>query len=92
LSEVARDPAGVERHEGEKTAKPGETRCWHARSLIDDDRRPAHRGDAWVGTPHVEFVTCTANPTVSGAQIHPSRCPGVFMDQSAKPVVAVELI
>ena len=29
---------------------------------------------------------------VSGAQIHPSRCPGVFVDQSAEPVAAVELI
>jgi hypothetical protein len=29
---------------------------------------------------------------VSGAQIHPSRCSGVFVDQSAKPVAAVALI
>jgi RimJ/RimL family protein N-acetyltransferase len=29
---------------------------------------------------------------VSGAQTHASRCPGVFVDQSAKPVAAVELI
>jgi 2-alkyl-3-oxoalkanoate reductase len=29
---------------------------------------------------------------LSGAQTHASRCPGVFVDQSAKPVAAVELI
>jgi quinol monooxygenase YgiN len=33
-----------------------------------------------------------AESGVSGAQIRPSRCPGVFVDQSAKPVAAVELI
>jgi len=36
LSEVARDPADVERHEGKKTAQGGETHCWHVRSLVDD--------------------------------------------------------
>jgi hypothetical protein len=39
-----------------------------------------------------ERTLAVSGRDLSGAQIHPSRSPGVFVDQSAKPVAAVGLI
>jgi putative transposase len=38
------------------------------------------------------FIELSRRRVLSGAQIDPSRCPGVFVDQSAKPVAAVDLM
>jgi hypothetical protein len=51
-----------------------------------------HDVDEFVAGYAEAVVIEDADGSLSGAQIHPSRCPGVFVDQSAKPVAAVELI